>query len=159
LLEFANTLSGDRMKAMLASALKKYDPSAPVPKIEEAAKGKRFLYTVPEGGLVVRVNAKVLGGYDNSRAKKTIYENRLGSDHLCVRKDESEQLAKGTLLESLKARLVRFHLVDNTRGEPPFWKADEIKRLELTLDKGQLSGSVQLATKSGDRGFDARLFG
>jgi hypothetical protein len=159
LLEFANTVSGDQVKAMLASALKKYDPSAPVPKFEERPRDMHFLYSAPEGGLVVRVNAKVLGGYDSSPTNKTIYENSLGNDHLWVRKDEADHLAKGVLLDSLKLRLVRFHLVDNTRGEPPFWKADEIKHLELALDRGRLSGTVRLATKSGDRGFDGHVYG
>jgi hypothetical protein len=159
LLEFDNTLSADRMKALLASALKKFDPSAPVPRTEDGPGNKRPLYTAPEGGLVVSVSAKVLGGYDQSKTNKTIYENALGNDHLWIRKDEAEQLARGTFPDSLKVRLVRFHLVDNTRGEPPFWKAEEIKRLELTLDKGCLSGVVQLATRDGQRGFDARLLG
>ena len=62
LLEFENTLSAERMKRMMASALKKFDPSAEVPKIEEGAKDARFVYELPEGGLVVSVTSKVLGG-------------------------------------------------------------------------------------------------
>jgi hypothetical protein len=159
LLEFENTLSGERMKAMLTLALKKFDPAAPVPQLEPAPADRRSLYTAPEGALVVNVNARVLGGYDDSRTRKSIYETALGTDHLWIRKDEAEQLVKGSLPESLKVRLVRFHLVDNTRGEPPFWKADEIQQLDLKLDRGRLSGTVKLASRSGQRGFEGRLLG
>jgi hypothetical protein len=95
------------------------------------------------------------------KAKTTsaIYENSLGNDHLWIRKDEAEQLAKGILPKSVQVRLVRFHLVDNTRGEPLFWKQEEIKYLEMALAKGQLAGAVRLETKAGDRGFHARLRG
>jgi hypothetical protein len=159
LLAFENTLSGDRMKTLLAAALKKFDPSAPVPKIEESPRDARFVYEAPAGGLVVSVHSRVLGGYDRNKPATRAYEESLGRDHLWVRKDEAAQLAKGVLPESLKVRLVRFHLVDNTRGEPPFWKEDEVKRLEMTLDKGRLTGTVNLKTKAGDRGFDAQLLG
>lgn len=159
LLEFDNTLSADRMKSMLASALKKFDPSAPVPKIEAGTKDPRFLYAAPAGGLVLNVTSKVLGGYDKKKASNGIYESVLGRDHLWIRKDEAEQLGKGIVPDSLKVRLARFHLVDNTRGEPPFWKDEEIKRLELSLDNGRLSGTIELATKAGERGFDARVLG
>jgi hypothetical protein len=159
LLEFDNTLSGQRMKTMLASALKKFDPSVPVPRIEERPKARRLLYQGPEGGLVVRVQAKVLGGYGKNKTGSAVYENSLGTDHLWIRKDEAGQLAKGTLPKSVQVRLVRFHLVDNTRGEPPFWQEGEIKHLDMTLARGQLTGVVRLETKAGDRGFHARLRG
>jgi hypothetical protein len=160
LLEFDNTLSGERMKTMLASALKKFDPAVQIPKIEEGQKDARFIYEAPEGGLVVNVNSKVLGGYaDGAERTAKIRQEALGRDHLWIRKDEAEQLAKGTLPDSMKTRIARFHLIDNTRGEPPFWKEDEIKKLEMTLDKGHLTGTVHLETKAGDRGYDARLLG
>jgi hypothetical protein len=160
LLEYSNTVSGDRMKEVLASALKKFDPTAPIPKIEEDAKEGRPPYEAPEGGLVVTVTSKVLGGYAKTEdGMLKIRQDSLGRDHLWVRKDEAEALCKGTLPEALKVRIARFHLVDNTRGEPPFWKEQEIKRLELTLLQGALTGVVHLETKSGDRGFDGRLFG
>jgi hypothetical protein len=160
LLEHSNTVSGDHMKKVLASALKKFDPSAPIPKIEEHGKKGRPLRQVPEGGMVVTVTSKVLGGYgrtDDSTLK--IRQEALGRDHLWVRKDEVKELCQDTLPKSLKVRIARFHLVDNTRGEPPFWKEEEIKRLEVTLRKGALSGVVHLETKSGDRGFDGQILG
>jgi hypothetical protein len=160
LLEHSNTVSGDRMKEVLASALKKFDPQAPIPRIEEDVKAGRPLYEAPAGGLVVSVTSKVLGGYIQAEESTLkIRQESLGRDHLWVRKDEAEQLCKDTLAETLLVRMARFHLVDNTRGEPPFWKKEEIKRLEVSLHKGTLSGVVHLETRSGDRGFDGQFLG
>jgi hypothetical protein len=159
LLEFDNTLSAERMKAMLASALKKFDPAAEAPKFEEVEKDLRFIYELPEGGLIVYVTSKVLGGYEPLTGPAAIRQQALGRDHLWLRKDEAEALSKGELPESVKTRLARFHLIDNTRGETPMWRADEIKQLEITLKKGRLAGSVHLETKAGDRGFRCQLLG
>ena len=160
LLEFENTLSADRMKRMLDSALKKYDPKEEVPAIEEGPKDERFLYKPPEGGLVVTVTSKVLSGYGEPKGKdQAAYQSALGLDHLWLRKDEAEALAKGEIPESVKLRIARYHLVDNTRGEPPFWKAEEIKKVDLTLKDGRLTGSVRLENAKGDRGFEAQVLG
>ena len=88
-----------------------------------------------------------------------MYRAALGQDHLWLRKDEAEALVKGVLPASVKVRLARYHLIDNTRGEPPLWRADEIKQLQLSLKDGKLTGSVHLQTRSGDRGYQARLLG
>jgi hypothetical protein len=160
LLEHTNTVSGDHMKVILASALKKFDPSATIPKLETDAKGGRSLYEAPEGGLIVTVTSKVLGGYARTEdSTLKIRQEALGRDHLWVRKDEADQLRQDAMPETLKVRIARFHLVDNTRGEPPFWKKDEIKRREMSLRKRTLSGMVHLETNSGARGFDGRLLG
>jgi hypothetical protein len=160
LLEFENTLSAERMKAMLASALKKFDPAAEAPKIKEGPKDPRFVYELPEGGLIIQVTSKVLGGYEERSEKASqIRQNALGRDHLWLRKDEVEALVKGDLPESVKIRLARFHLIDNTRGEAPMWRPDEIKALQLTLRDGRLAGSVHLETGTGARGYQAQLLG
>jgi hypothetical protein len=159
LLEFDNTLSADRMKQMLASALKKLDPAGEAPKLEEGPTDTRFSYELPEGGLIIYVTSKVLGGYDSSERKDAIRRAALGRDHLWLRRDEAEALTRGDLPDSVKVRLARFHLVDNTRGEPPMWGRDEVRQMQLTLREGRLTGSVHLETRAGDRGYRARLLG
>jgi hypothetical protein len=159
LLEFENTLSAERMKSMLAAALKKFDPSAEAPKFAEGEKDARFTYELPEGGLVIYVTSKVLGGYEPLEGPAAIRQKALGRDHLWLRKDEVAALTKGELPESVQRRLARYHLIDNTRGESPMWRADEIKDLQLTLQKGRLAGTVHLETKTGDRGYRAQLLG
>jgi len=156
LLAFANTADADHVKRLMATALKKYDPAgAPVALPAKSP----VLFEPPAGGLVVDVTCKVLGGYEKGGRVDRAAREALGRDHLWLRKDEAEELALGTLPPGVKARIARFHLIDNTRGEPPFWRADEVKQLEMTLKDGRLSGTVHLETKPGDRGYRAKLLG
>jgi hypothetical protein len=159
LLEFANTLSVDQVKRMLASALKKFDPAGEAPKFEDGPKDTRFAYELPKGGLILYVTSKVLGGYDPSDRTDPIRRAALGRDHLWLRKDEAEALVKGELPGSVTTRLVRFHLIDNTRGEPPRWRPAEVRQAQLALRRGHLEGSVHLETKAGDRGYRGHLLG
>ncbi|MFO0964151.1 MAG: hypothetical protein U0793_01005 [Gemmataceae bacterium] len=158
LLGFSNTADAKHVNGLLEKALKKFDPAAPLPKAP-AGKAGAVLPPPPEGGLVLDVTTKLLGGYaaDDERGQK--YLKSLGRDHLWIRKDEADALGKGVLPDSVKQRLVRYHLIDNTRGEPPMCSAAEIKKLELTLRDGVLRGSVHLETKSGERGYRADLLG
>jgi hypothetical protein len=139
-------------------ALKKFDPKAPPIKLDDA-KPVQVLPPAPEGGLILDVTAKVLGGFDVNDPKTKRYRESIGRDHLWLRKDEADALAKGTLPASVTDRLARYHLIDNTRGEPPMWRSDEVKKLDLTLKDGKLSGTIHVETKSGDRGYQANLFG
>ena len=158
LLGFRNTADATQVKILLDKALKKFDPSAPAAKLENA-KVVDVLPRPPVDGLVLDVTVKILGGYPPEDPRGQQYMKSLGRDHLWLRKDEAQALAKGQLLESVKERLVRFHLVDNTRGEPPMWSTAEIKKLDLTLRDGRLAGTVHLETKSGERGYQASLLG
>lgn len=157
LLAFANTANADQVKRLLATALKKFDPAAPALKIDESKAS--VLPPAPKGGLILEVTAKVLGGYDPADKQGQRYLRSLGRDHFWLREDEVRDLSKGMLPESVKRRIVRYHLIDNTRGEPPMWREDEIKKLELTLRDGRLTGSVHLETKTGNRGYKADLRG
>jgi hypothetical protein len=157
LLAFSNTADGEHVKHLLTTALRKFDPDGVSADLGSADKKSSPFPEPPAGGLVIDVATKVLGGYEGAAAER--YGQSLGRDHLWLRKDEAEALARGTLTETAARRLVRFHLVDNTRGEPPMWRDDEIRKLELTLRDGRLSGVVHLETKSGDRGYRAELLG
>ena len=69
-------------------------------------------------------------------------------------------------------RLLRFHLVDNTRGEPDFWRPEDVRKAELTWTveeatpaslRLRLDGTALLATDAdpdrAKRGYDVRLLG
>ena len=110
--------------------------------------------------MVVRVQAKILGGYEpTSDYWSKIYQDSLSRDNLWVTRAEYEALVSGQLLPVLQRRIVRFHLLDNTRGEPQMWKAEEITAVDLSLEKGRLNGTVHLETASGNRGYKANLLG
>jgi len=153
-----------RVRKMLEKALREFKP-ADAPKGEGGRRDTRL--DLPDGVVVLDVFAKVLGGYGPPRSKEgslryeleRAWQNGLGRDHLWIRKDEAELLAKGILSESLKQRIVRYHLVDNSRGTPFWWKEGEIKRAEMSLNQGRLTGSVHCETSAGDRGYQAELLG
>lgn len=160
LLEFSNTADAGQVRRMLESALRKYDPAAEQGVPGDGQEASRPVPTPPEGGLVVTVTSRVLGGYEGVEDPRTrIHAASLGRDHLWVRPDEAEALARGTVPESLQRRIARFHLVDNTRGEPPFWRPDEVRKLEMRLEAGRLTGRVELESGSGTRSYRADLLG
>ena len=115
----------------------------------------------PANTIVVQVNTKVLGGYeasDNRYAR--IMQQATGRDNLWIYRDEWNQMLSGHFPDSLAEKIVRFHGVDNTRGEPPMWTANEIRKLEIGLQaNGTISGRIELSTDDGKRSFQADVFG
>src|SRR5262249_54385847 len=101
-------------------------------------------------------------------------------DHLWLTRDEGQALVprnahKGdriTLPPAVAERILRFHLVDNTRGEPPHWEREQIRSRDLTLTveevtparvRLRLEGSALLATDPqpdrAGRGYGVHLLG
>lgn len=74
-------------------------------------------------------------------------------------KEEHQSLIAGDVPGSLQRRIARFHLTDNTRGEPPMWNDNEVRDVQMEIDRGKLPGSVHLETKDGRRGYKAKLLG
>ena len=159
LLGFNNNRGGDRIRRMMKKALDGFRASGAAV-IERGKVDARYNPSPPEGGMVVRVQSKILGGYEETTDRwRKIFQGSLSRDNLWVTKAEHDALVAGRLLPTLKKRIARYHLVDNTRGEPPMWKADEIRSLELSLEDGRLSGTVHLETTNGKRGYKASLLG
>jgi hypothetical protein len=159
LLAFNNNRGPEPIKRLLEKSLRDFQPVA-VSSIKPGEADPRFARTPPHGGLVVRVTAKVLGGYEETDDEwQKIFQSALSRDNLWIRKDEHQALVRGELLDSLKHRIAKFHLIDNTRGEPQMWDDADIRKLDLRLDGGKLTGTVQLENKSGDHGYYAQLLG
>jgi hypothetical protein len=144
----------------MQKALKDFQPPA-AGSPQAGTPDARFHRAPPEGGLIVNVTSKVLGGYEEAKNRNTrIFQESLGRDHLWIEADEARALAGGQVPDSLRKRIACYHFVDNTRGEPPWWRREEIQKLELEIGKdGLLKGSVHLETASGDRGFVADILG
>jgi hypothetical protein len=159
LLAFSNTSDPGQIKRLMAKSLTGFTPTAaaaiphPVP---AAAKGTG----PPAGTTIVTVTSKVLGGYEKVDGRNTeMHSASLGRDHLWIRRDEAESLAKGSVPQTLTQRLVRYHLIDNTRGEPPFWQSQDLREATLELKDGRLHGMVKLRSADGAREYGADLFG
>ena len=104
--------------------------------IESGKPDARYNPEPPEGGLILRVHSKVLGGYEETDNRwEQIFQSALGRDNLWITRDEHAALVDGDLPDTLMMRLARFHLTDNTRGEPPMWRPDEIRSSNWTLKR------------------------
>ncbi len=138
----------ERLKANLHDALRRFsasDDPAPAARAQDPAYDR----TMPPGTVVVDVTMKILGGYKEGQEESLRqFQGILGRERLWIRKDEAEALAQGRFPESLKRRIVLAHLYDNTRGQHnAWWKEEEVRKLDLALSGGRLSGTVEL--KSG----------
>ena len=69
---------------------------------------------------------------------------------------------------ALVARLVRFHLVDNVRGEPDMWTAEDVRKADFTArrrrsangaDSFVFHGAFAQRTPNGRRGLEGRIWG
>ena len=159
LLAYTNNRGAERVLRMMKGSLQKHRP-VKVAAIAKGAADARYNPQPPKGGLVVRVTSKVLGGYEKTDNEfRRIFQSSLGRDNLWIRADEHAALVKGQVPQSLLRRIARFHLVDNTRGEPPMWSVNEIKKLDGTIRNGQLRANVHLQTANNVRGYEAQLFG
>ena len=140
------------MREVLVEALKKWKklpesertPGAvKVPAMGKVDEG--FVRTPPEGGLVVNVHARALekvqagaGGVGDAVCK--IGDGDEASrDHLWITREEwrvmvPEKAKVGDKVEvpaAVVKRIARFHLIDNTRGEPPMWEEKDVKAAEM----------------------------
>jgi hypothetical protein len=159
LLLYNNNRDPDKVASLLKQTLLSHDGERKKA-LAANTTDKRYAMKPPKEGLVIRVQAKVMGGYKPTEDRWTkIFQNALSRDNLWISAAEHQSLVNGEIPESLTSRLARFHLVDNTRGEPLMWTPDEIKHIALTIDQGVVRGSVLLKSADNSRGYEAKLRG
>jgi hypothetical protein len=159
LIAFNNNRGPERIRALLHRAIAEYSPPTVEPLAAETI-DRKFNPQLPDGALVLRSSAKVLSGYEPTEDRwRQIFQNAVSRDNVWVTEEEQQQLLSGRVPRSLALRIARFHLVDNTRGEPPTWRVDEVRKLEVSVEQGQLHGSIHLETDDHRRGFEAELTG
>lgn len=160
LLAFRHTLDPFVVKQMLVSALRWPESASSGSEWSEPVDDDDFALKAPPEVVVLDVVSKVLRGYDQpSGDRERILQSSQGRDHFWIRDDEVASLSEEIVPDSLLNRMARFHLVDNTRGEPPMWRDDQIHTAEATLRDGRLVGSVRIETARGRRGYEASLLG
>ncbi len=191
LLIYRNNEDAGVMKNAIRQGLKEWhklpaDERAPGNlKIAAAAKiDKRYQRELPPGSLIVNVHTRILdkteeGAYCHGSCGFP-GGDRAALDHLWLTPEDCKALipaqpakdAKFEVSQRVTKRIARFHLVDNTRGEPPHWRPGDVRsaRLFLTVaevnDAGttlRLEGSCLLASNAdvakAERGFDVQLQG
>jgi hypothetical protein len=126
-------------RRMLEQALARFRPDAEPPEVAPLnAQDCDAVPEPPRGGLALYVSWKVLGGFEapaKPGAERHANQNALGVDRLWVRKDEAEALARGGFPDSLRGRMLRYHVA------PVFGK--EVEHLDLVLRDGHVTGSFR----------------
>jgi hypothetical protein len=141
--------------------------------------------TPPAGGLIVRVHGRILDQTPAGGLVKGTCSmpggDKASRDFLWLTREEVRTLAPARaepgfsypLSKPIAARLVTFHLLDNTRGEPGYWLPSQVLKSVFTLtvtdvaaDGGielRLDGDVLMATDpdpaKADRGYEAKVLG
>jgi len=158
-LGYTNNRTPERVKAMLRQAMLEFRPQV-TEQLSVEREDPRYTLTPPVGGLIVRVQAKVMGGYEETDdAMQKIFQAALSRDNLWVSQAEHAAIAAGRFPKSLAQRIARFHLVDNTRGEPPMWRENEVLESDFEIDGTVVKGHTELRTASGDRSYSVDLLG
>jgi hypothetical protein len=151
------------MKRYLKEAMEKYQAPTDVAAID-AGRPDRFAPQPPAGSVVAEVYTKLLEAnwQKVNLARFEMIRGATGRDRLWITKAEVQELAKKSFPDSLLERLIRFNLVDNTRGVPSTWKGADIKELTFKVvphqGKLKIEGSVRLEDV-GNRHYDAKLEG
>lgn len=164
LLLYNNNRHPEKVRRLMREKLDEFfehrDANANVAPLSEESRDRLYNVKPPEGGAILRVHGKVLDGYEPTDDRwQEIFQSALSRDNMWLTAEEHKQVAAGNIPKQVQQRLVRFHLVDGTRGEPPMWNEDEIRTLDMQLDNGRLSGKVHLETKDGKRGYQAQILG
>ncbi len=100
--------------------------------IQQSTVNERFSMVPDPSTSVIRVFTRV---HPVPRGSDEL-NNGIGRDHFWILRDELQQITSSiqdngrpfALPSPLVARMVRFHLIDNVRGEPDMWKPEEVKQ-------------------------------
>ena len=195
LLAYKNSADPSVMQEVLEQALHRWNElpesiTAPgavaVPELTAEQIDKRYARTPPSNGLIINVYTRVLerdanGVFQKCGDATSGYEGfATAIDHMWLTKADWLALfppnpAPGTtqdLPSPIAERMIRFHLVDNTRGEPPFWNRSEFRKQSISVSTEKvtrfeismrISGSIEVRTaedpSQADRGYSAQLQG
>lgn len=149
-----NVWSPDELKKVLEEGLAKYKPEDEAEVLKSLGPQESWGLTKkpPEGGLVIYATWKLLD--PNARPQDLdsrfteVWNRMVGVERVWIRKDEAELLANGVIVESVQKRLATFHPV--FRG---------LKRVELKLHEGRLTGTWRTGSPSDDQGFETQVLG
>jgi len=191
LLAFRNHQDPDVMRTVFRQALTAWnklpssekDPGAV--KIPDPAKvDSGFERKLPKDAVILNVFTRILdkdakGDYSHGTCEFT-GGDRAAHDRLWLTADEWKGLIpknpkvgdQVSVPERVAMRIARFHLIDNTRGEPPHWEINQVRKAKLAVEVTRVTeqkielkivGDFLLATsadaKKVDRGFDLNLLG
>ncbi len=163
-----NNRDPEKVKRLLKAALVNYQIPNQVEAISPT-RNRNFTRVLPAGGMVVDVFSKITDAQWPAARDKweaehfNLFRAATGRDHLWITPEEIASFTRGTMPDSLTRRIARYHLIDNTRGEPPMWQDAEVRsaKITVTAEEGRLrlDGSIEAATASKDRQYEMKLLG
>ena len=191
LLAYSNNIDPEKMRNTIKKGLTEWKR---LPEFERRpgalaiddspASDARYSRRPPTDALILNVYARILDhdtkGQVCAGSCQTLGGDRSSRDHMWLTQADWKSLipddpvsgATIPLPDRIANRLARFHLVDNTRGEPAFWQRQDVRsrHLDLVIEsvsesavRMRLQGSVLLATDAdvsqADRGFDVQVLG
>lgn len=118
----------------------------------------KFLLEPPVGTSVLRLYSRIKPTPPGCNPSN---EN-LQRDHFWILPEEIARMSNLEVPESLASRLCRFAFVDAIRGEPDFWRREEVRSKSFSLTKTSgagllLKGSFLMTTADGNRGMEGTL--
>lgn len=131
---------------LIQQALKQFKPPSKPYVLEppgEVDEKNHKISKPPEGALVVNCVMNYLTEPTESVHPRLVklLPHTVGVDRLWILPDEAQALVKGEFPAKLKKRIARWHMIDNRNFNR---NADEcVKKFDLELNKGQLSGSFK----------------
>lgn len=186
LLAYNNNRGAGRHAAMLEDALRKWEaipaeqraPGA----VKVAALGadqldQKYARAMPPGTVVLKTSTRLLKQVGGRLLPCGADDHPNGWGHLAAHNQMWLQAKEISQLRALDGeapvdlpapianRMIRFHLLDNTRGEPNYWGRDDISKFEITLRTPKdrplrrlIEGRV-LLEHADVRGFDVKVLG
>lgn len=167
LLGYNNNRGAERRLAFIHEALKKWDTlptnqnTAAIPKGPKT--DPQFNPEMPKGTQVIKVYTRALEEKDGTLKAAAANESTFltAVDHLWFTPSDIKKLqTPSDFPRDLALRLARFHLRDNTRGEPRAWNKNEVKTIELSISKdGQLTGKFHIESENSKLGYKGVING
>lgn len=153
---FNNNRSVDRVLDFMRRGLEEFQTKPPARDVIQPS--QNVLVTPPSGTTVLRVYSRI----KPAPAGSDPANENLQRDHFWILPEEISEFAKLNVPESFAMRLCRFALVDAIRGEPDFWRPEEIRSKKFEVDKNpkggfSLKGSYSMQTADGKRGLEGTL--
>ncbi|MGI9240692.1 MAG: hypothetical protein ACR2RV_07820 [Verrucomicrobiales bacterium] len=186
LLAYNNNRGAGKHAAMLESALKKWEAIPAELRAPGAVKvadlaadqlDQKYARAMPPGTVVLKTSTRLLKMADGHLVPCGADDHPNGWGHLAAHNQmwlQAQEIAQLRGLDGeapvdlpapIAYRMIRFHLLDNTRGEPNFWGRDDISKFEFTVrapDDKPLRRLIEgrvLLEHADDRGFDAKVLG
>jgi hypothetical protein len=190
LLGFNNNRSLERRRTFIRESLAKWHALPVAEREPDAIKvtalgreqvDKKYHASPPAGGIVLVASARILktgaGGRLETCSADDLdhgWGHMAAIDRMWIRKEEWQSLISGAkstgeVPQRLAYRLLRYQLLDFTRGEPPFWKREEVRHFTMKImpadESGhyRIKGQALMATAAdpatAKRGFEIDLFG